>query len=66
MRDEMVGGWRKLHNEDLHSLYSSVNIIGMIMSRRVRWVGYVERMYENNAYRILVGKPKGKSQLERP
>jgi hypothetical protein len=43
-RDEVTGGWRKLHNEELHNLYSSPNIIGMIKSRRIRWAGRVERM----------------------
>jgi hypothetical protein len=50
-----MGGWRKLHNEELHNLYSWLNIITMIMSRRMRWVGHVERMgKKKNAYRILV------------
>jgi hypothetical protein len=40
-RDEVTGGWRKLHNEELHNLYSSPNIIRMIMSRRMRWAGHV-------------------------
>jgi hypothetical protein len=35
--DEVTGGWRKLHNEELHNLYSSASIIGMIKSRRMRW-----------------------------
>jgi hypothetical protein len=43
-RDEVTGGWRKLHNEELHSLYSSPNIIRMIKSRRMRWAGHVARM----------------------
>jgi hypothetical protein len=43
-RDEVTGGWRKLHNEELHNLYSSQNIIRMIKSRRMRWTGYVARM----------------------
>jgi hypothetical protein len=38
-RDEVTGGWRKLHNEELHSLYSSANIIRVIKSRRIRWAG---------------------------
>jgi hypothetical protein len=42
--DEMVGGWRKLHNEELHNLYFSSNIIRMIQSLRVRWTGRVARM----------------------
>jgi hypothetical protein len=58
-RDEVTGDWRKLHNEDLHNLYSSPNIIRMFKSRRIRWVGHVERMGETrNACRILVGNQK--------
>jgi hypothetical protein len=56
---EVAGGWRKLHNEKLHSLYSSpsTSIKRMIKSRRMRWAGHVARMGEKrNAYRILVGK----------
>jgi hypothetical protein len=64
-RDEVTGDWRKLHNEELHNLYSSPN--RMIKSRRMRWAGHVARMGEKkNAYRILVGKPEGKRQLGRP
>jgi hypothetical protein len=66
-RDEETGGWRKLHNEELHNLFSSPSIIRMIKSRRMRWAGHVARMGEKrNAYRILVGKPEGKRQLGRP
>jgi hypothetical protein len=66
-RDEVTGDWRKLHNEELHRLYSFPIIIIMIKSRRMRWVGHVARMGEKgNAYRILVGKPGGKRLLERP
>jgi hypothetical protein len=43
-RDEETGGWRKLHNEELHNLYSSPSMIKMIKSRRMRQVGYVARM----------------------
>jgi hypothetical protein len=43
-RDEVTGGWRKLHNEKLHNLYSSPSIITMIKSRRMKWAGYVARM----------------------
>jgi hypothetical protein len=66
-RDEVTGSWRKLHNEELHNLYSSPSIIRMINSRRMRWSGYVARMREKrNAYRILVRKPEGKRPLVRP
>jgi hypothetical protein len=50
-RDEVTGGWRKLHNVELHNLYSSPSIIRMIKSRRMRWTGHVARMGTNrNAY----------------
>jgi hypothetical protein len=68
-RDEVRGGWRKLHNEELHNLYSPPSIIKMIRSMRMRWAGHVARMGEKrNAYRILVGmgKPEGKWHLGRP
>jgi hypothetical protein len=58
---------RKLHNEELHNLYSSPSIIRMIKCRRMRWAGHVARMGEKrNAYRILVGNPEGKRPLGRP
>jgi hypothetical protein len=58
-RDEVTGDWRKLHNKELHNLYSSSNIIRKIKSRRMRWVGHVARMGETrNAYRLLVGRQK--------
>jgi hypothetical protein len=61
-----TGGWRKLHNEELHDLYSSPSIIRIIKSRRMRWAGHVARMGENrNVYRLLVGKPEGKRSLGR-
>jgi hypothetical protein len=66
-RDGVTGGWRKLHNEELHNLYSSPSIIRIIKSRRMRWAGHVARMGEKrNAYRLLVGKPDGKIPLGRP
>jgi hypothetical protein len=65
--DEETGDWRKLHNEELHNLYSSPNIIRIIKSRRMRWAGHVARMGEKrNAHRILVGKPERKRPLGRP
>jgi hypothetical protein len=45
-RDEVPGGRRKLHNEELHNLYSSPSIIRMIKSRRMRWAGHVARMWK--------------------
>jgi hypothetical protein len=64
--DEVTGEWRKLHNE-LHSLYSSPNIIRQIKSRRMRWAGHVAHMGEERyAYKVLVVKPEGKRPLERP
>jgi hypothetical protein len=65
-RDEVTGGWRKLHNEELHKLHSSANIIRMIKSRRMRWARNVARMEKRNAYKILVGKTEGKRPLGRP
>jgi transcription termination factor 2 len=65
--DEVTGGWRKLHNEELHNLYSSPSIIRVIRSRRMRWAGHAARMGEKRIpYRILVGKPEGKRPLGRP
>jgi hypothetical protein len=56
-----------LHNEELHILYSSPNIIRQIKSRRMRWAGHEARMGEKrNVYKVLVGKPEGKRPLERP
>jgi hypothetical protein len=64
-RDDVTGDWRKLHNEELHNLYSSPNIFRMIKSRRVKLAGHVARTGEKrNAYRILVGKPEGKRQQD--
>ncbi|KAJ4432213.1 hypothetical protein ANN_20829 [Periplaneta americana] len=66
-RDEVTGEWRKLHNTELHALYSSPDIIRNIKSRRLRWAGHVARVGESrNAYRVLVGRPEGKRPLGRP
>jgi hypothetical protein len=66
-RDEVTGGWRKLHNEELRNLYSSPSIIRMIKSRRKRLAGHVARMKQTtNAYRLLLGMPEGKRALGRP
>jgi hypothetical protein len=66
-KDEVRGEWRRLHNEELHDLYSSPNVIRVIKSRRMRWAGYVARMGDRRgAYRVLVGRPGGKRPLGRP
>jgi hypothetical protein len=60
-RDEVTGEWRKLHDEELHSLYSSPDIIRQVKSRRMRWAGYVARMgEERKVYKVWVGKPEGR------
>jgi hypothetical protein len=59
--------WRKLHNDELHNLYSSPNIFRVIKSMRMRWAGYVARMGEGRGvYRVLVGRLEGKRPLGRP
>jgi hypothetical protein len=64
---EEDGSWRKLHNDDIHSLYSSLNIVTVIKSRRMRWAGHVARMGEGRGvYRVLVGRPEFKRPLGRP
>jgi hypothetical protein len=66
-RDGVMVGWRKLHNDEFHNLYSSPSIIRILKSRRMRWAGHVARMGENeNIHRLLVGKPEGKRPLARP
>jgi hypothetical protein len=65
-RDKVIGGWRKLLNEELHNLYSSPSIIRMIKPRSMRWPGHVARMREKrNACRTFMGKPEGKRPLGR-
>jgi PAS domain-containing protein len=67
MREEGVGGWRTLHDEELHKLYASLNIIRVIKSRRMRWADHVARMKETrNAYTMLVVKPDGEKPVGRP
>jgi hypothetical protein len=63
----VTGEWRKLHNEELHNLYSSPDIIRQVKSRVMRWAGHVARMgEERKVYKVLVGKPEGKRPLGRP
>jgi hypothetical protein len=58
-RGDVIGGWRKLHNEELHNLYCSPSIIRMTKSRRMRWAEHVGRMgAKRNKYRILVESQK--------
>jgi hypothetical protein len=59
-RDEVTGDWRELHNEELRTFFSSLNIIRMMKSRRIRWAGHVARMGEE-CMRVVVGKSEGKS-----
>jgi hypothetical protein len=59
--------WRELQNDELHSLYSSLNIVKVIKSRRMRWAGHVAHMGEGRGvYRVLVGRSEGKRPLGRP
>jgi hypothetical protein len=63
-RDEMKGGWRKLHNDELRDLYSSPSIVRIIKSSRTRWVGHVSRMEEErNA--VIRGKTRGKESTRK-
>jgi hypothetical protein len=64
---EEDGSWRKLDNDELHSLYSSPYTVRMITSRRMRWTGHVARMGEGRGvYRVLVRRPEGKRPLGTP
>jgi len=66
-RDEVIGEWRKLHNEELSDLYSLPNIVRVVKSGRMGWAGHVARMGEGRGvHRVLVGKPEGKRPLGRP
>jgi hypothetical protein len=62
-RDEVTGEWRKLHNEELHNLYSSPDIIRLVKPRRMRWAGHVARMGEERKV-YKVGKPEERDHLE--
>jgi hypothetical protein len=58
--------WRKLHNDELHSLYSSPNIVRVIKSREMRWAGHVALIGEGRGvYRVLVGRSEGRRLLGR-
>jgi hypothetical protein len=65
--NNIIHEWRKLHNEELNDLYSSLNIFRVIKSRRMRWAGHVVRLGKRRGvYRVLVGKPEEKRPLVRP
>ena len=67
MRDDLTREWRKLDNEEQNDLYSSPDIIWMIVLRTMRCAEHVARMgARRSAYRVLVGKPEGKRSLGRP
>ena len=59
-RGEVTGEWRRIHNEEIYDLYSSPDIIRGIKTRRIKWGD------RRGAYRVLVGKPKGRKPLEIP
>jgi len=66
-RDDVMGEWGRLYNEELNGLYCSPNIVRVIKWRRIRWARHMARMGEERGmYRALVGKPEGKRPLERP
>jgi hypothetical protein len=66
-REEVTGEWGKLHIEKLSDLYSLPNIVRVVKSRTMTWAGHVARMWEGRGvYRVLVGKPEGKSPLGKP
>jgi hypothetical protein len=66
-RNKVTGEWRKLHSEELHNLYSSLDVIRQIKSRRMRWAGHVARMgEERKLYKVLMGKGEGKRPPGRP
>jgi hypothetical protein len=62
---EEDGSWRKLHNDELHRLYSSQNTVRLIKLRRMRWAGHVARMGEGRGvYRVWLGGPKARDHWE--
>jgi hypothetical protein len=66
-REEVAGGWRRLHSEELHYLHASPNVVRVMKSRKVKWTGSVARMGQmRNLYKILLGKPEGKGALGKP
>jgi hypothetical protein len=64
-RDEVTGEWRKLHNEELHDLYSSPSIIRITKSRKMKWARYVVRMWRRGTLIGFAGKVGGKETTRR-
>jgi hypothetical protein len=65
LRNEVTGEWRRVRNKELYALHFSPDIIRVIKSRRLRWAGHVARRGTwRVAYRVLVGKPQGRSHLK--
>jgi hypothetical protein len=65
-RRELAGGWRRLHNEELHNMYASQNIVRVMKSRRMRWAGLAYMGDIRSAHRIWVRNPEGKRPLVKP
>jgi hypothetical protein len=66
-RDEVIGDWRKRHNEERNDMYSTPNIVRVIKLKRMRWAGHVARMGEGRGvYKVLVWKPEGKNRWGDP
>jgi hypothetical protein len=65
-REEVAGAWRRLHNEELHKLYISSNVIRVIKSRKMKWAGYIALRDTRNVPKILVRTSEGKRPLGRP
>jgi hypothetical protein len=64
-RDEVTGGWRKMHNEELRDLYSSPSIMIIIKSSRMRWAGHVARMGRRGTLIDYCGKAEGKETTKK-
>jgi hypothetical protein len=64
-RDEVTGGWRKLHNEELHSFHSTLSIIKIIKSRSMRWAGHVARMREEECIQDIGEKARRKETIRK-
>jgi hypothetical protein len=64
-KKKVVGGWKRLQNDKLHNLYASPNVVSVIKSKRIKWVGHAAHMGQMNTYKILVRKPEGKRPFRR-